>query len=268
MPMPHLLDIQTAAFQTLLVPDDIHGDRQDVSLERVFRDLFPITDVNEKYKLEFLGYALGEAKYAVEECIERDMTYAAPLKAKLRLDVYEEVEGAEAAQERHREGGLPGRAAHHDPARDVRHQRRRARRGEPAPPVAGRGVRGGHPPQRPAALLGADHPVPGLVGRVHDRHPRRDLRPHRQEEEVPGHGAAPRLRPREQRGHPEALLRDEGAEHHRQARGPAGEARGHRRAARRRRAEPGGPAGEPLGGWATSSRRSGSTRCGTRASSR
>jgi DNA-directed RNA polymerase subunit beta len=93
MPMPHLLDIQTAAFDTLLVPDDIHGARQDVSLERVFRDLFPITDVNEKYKLEFLGYALGEAKYAVEECIERDMTYAAPLKAKLRLDVYEEVEG-------------------------------------------------------------------------------------------------------------------------------------------------------------------------------
>src|SRR5688572_11757052 len=93
MPMPHLLDIQTAAFETLLVPDDVHGARQDVSLERVFRDLFPITDVNEKYKLEFLGYSLGEAKYAVEECIERDMTYAAPLKAKLRLDVYEEVEG-------------------------------------------------------------------------------------------------------------------------------------------------------------------------------
>src|SRR5918911_5606897 len=93
MPMPHLLDIQTAAFQTLLVPDDVHGARQDVSLERVFRDLFPITDVNEKYKLEFLGYALGEAKYSVEECIERDMTYAAPLKARLRLDVYEEVEG-------------------------------------------------------------------------------------------------------------------------------------------------------------------------------
>ncbi len=93
MPMPHLLDIQTAAFETLLVPDDVHGARQDVCLERVFRDLFPITDVNEKYKLEFLGYSLGDAKYAVEECIERDMTYAAPLKAKLRLDVYEEVEG-------------------------------------------------------------------------------------------------------------------------------------------------------------------------------
>ncbi len=93
MPMPHLLDIQTAAFQTLLVPDDVDGARQDVSLERVFRDLFPISDVNGKYSLDFLRYALGEPKYTVEECIERDMTYAAPLKATLQLVVFEEVDG-------------------------------------------------------------------------------------------------------------------------------------------------------------------------------
>ncbi len=93
MPMPHLLDIQTAAFQTLLVPDNVEGDRQDVSLERVFRDLFPISDVNGKYSLDFLRYSLGEPKYSVEECIERDMTYAAPLKATLQLVVYEDVDG-------------------------------------------------------------------------------------------------------------------------------------------------------------------------------
>ena len=91
--MPHLLDIQTKAFESLLVPDDVEGDRQDVSLERVFRDLFPISDVNGKYSLEFIGYSLGEPKYSVEECIERDMTYAAPLRTKLRLDVFEEVDG-------------------------------------------------------------------------------------------------------------------------------------------------------------------------------
>ena len=93
MPMPHLLDIQTEAFRTLLVPDDVNGARQDVSLERVFRDLFPISDVNGKYSLDFLRYALGEPKYSVEECIERDMTYAAPLKATLQLVVFEEVDG-------------------------------------------------------------------------------------------------------------------------------------------------------------------------------
>src|ERR1051325_283194 len=93
MPMPHLLDIQTRAFQSLLVPDDIAGDRQDVSLERVFRDLFPISDVNGKYELDFKSYLLGEPKYSVEECVERDMTYAAPLKATLLLNVFEDVDG-------------------------------------------------------------------------------------------------------------------------------------------------------------------------------
>ncbi|MEE8361908.1 MAG: DNA-directed RNA polymerase subunit beta, partial [Gemmatimonadales bacterium] len=93
MEMPHLLDIQTRAFRTLLQPDEVDGDRKDVSLERVFRDLFPIGDINGKYSLEFLSYSLGEPKYSAEECVERDMTYAAPLKAKLRLDVFEEVDG-------------------------------------------------------------------------------------------------------------------------------------------------------------------------------
>ncbi len=93
MPMPHLLDIQTRAFDALMVPDDVEGTRQDVSLERVFRDLFPISDVNGKYELTFKSYAIGEPKYTVEECIERDMTFAAPLKATLALNVFEDVDG-------------------------------------------------------------------------------------------------------------------------------------------------------------------------------
>ncbi|HEX9166805.1 MAG TPA: DNA-directed RNA polymerase subunit beta [Gemmatimonadales bacterium] len=93
MPMPHLLDIQTRAFDSLMVEDDVAGARQDVSLERVFRDLFPISDVNGKYELTFQSYSIGEPKYSVEECIERDMTYAAPLKATLALNVFEDVDG-------------------------------------------------------------------------------------------------------------------------------------------------------------------------------
>jgi DNA-directed RNA polymerase subunit beta len=91
MPMPHLLDIQTRAFQSLLQPDGKGSDRADVGLERVFKDLFPIQDVNGNYSLEFVKYALGEPKYTVEECIERDMTYSVPLKATLQLVVMEEV---------------------------------------------------------------------------------------------------------------------------------------------------------------------------------
>ena len=93
MEMPHLLDIQTRAFEALLQLDAASHDREDVGLERVFKDLFPITDVHENYSLEFVRYSLGEPKYSVEECIERDMTYSAPLKATLQLVVNEDVNG-------------------------------------------------------------------------------------------------------------------------------------------------------------------------------
>ncbi len=92
MEMPNLLDVQVRAFQTLLQTDAAAQEREDVGLERVFNEIFPITDVNEKFSLEYVSYTLGEPKYTVEECIERDMTYAAPLKATLRLVVWEELE--------------------------------------------------------------------------------------------------------------------------------------------------------------------------------
>ena len=90
MAMPHLLDIQTRAFESLLQLDAAAHHREDVGLERVFKDLFPITDVHENFSLDFKKYTLGEPKYSVEECIERDMTYSAPLKATLILTVFEE----------------------------------------------------------------------------------------------------------------------------------------------------------------------------------
>src|SRR5512142_52585 len=91
MAMPHLLDIQTRAFEALLQLDAASHDREDIGLERVFKDLFPITDVHENFSLEFVRYSLGEPKYTVEECIERDMTYSAPLKATLQLVINEVV---------------------------------------------------------------------------------------------------------------------------------------------------------------------------------
>ncbi len=91
MGMPHLLDIQTRAFEALLQTDAAAHEREDIGLERVFKDLFPITDVHENFSLEFIRYTLGEPKYTVEECIERDMTYSAPLKATLQLVIFEEV---------------------------------------------------------------------------------------------------------------------------------------------------------------------------------
>jgi DNA-directed RNA polymerase subunit beta len=95
MAMPNMLDVQLRAFRSLLQTDAVAQEREDVGLERVFNEVFPISDVNNKFSLEFVNYSLGEPKYSVEECIERDMTFAAPLKATLRLVVWEEVEDEE-----------------------------------------------------------------------------------------------------------------------------------------------------------------------------
>ena len=95
MAMPNMLDVQVRAFRSLLQTDAAAQEREDVGLERVFNEVFPITDVNNKFSLEFVNYSLGEPKYSVEECIERDMTFAAPLKSTLRLVVWEESEEEE-----------------------------------------------------------------------------------------------------------------------------------------------------------------------------
>jgi len=93
MPMPNLLDVQLQSFDKLI---ETNAEEQwDFALDRVFGEIFPIADVNEHFLLEYVSSSLGEPKYSVEECIERDMTYAAPLKATLRLIVWEREEEEE-----------------------------------------------------------------------------------------------------------------------------------------------------------------------------
>jgi DNA-directed RNA polymerase subunit beta len=95
MPMPNLLDVQLRSFEKLVERESDPEKQWDFSLDRVFAEIFPITDVNESFTLEYVSADLGEPKYSVEECIERDMTYAAPLKAVLRLVVWEDLEDGE-----------------------------------------------------------------------------------------------------------------------------------------------------------------------------
>jgi DNA-directed RNA polymerase subunit beta len=92
MPMPNLLDVQLRSFEKLVESGADPETQWDFGLDRVFAEIFPISDVNENFTLEYVSAALGEPKYSVEECIERDMTYAAPLKATLRLIVWEILE--------------------------------------------------------------------------------------------------------------------------------------------------------------------------------
>jgi len=93
MPMPNLLDVQRKAFDALLETAVDEESVRDFGLERVFNEIFPSADSKQNFTLEFVSYSLGEPKYTVEECMERDMTFGTPLKATLRLVINEDVGG-------------------------------------------------------------------------------------------------------------------------------------------------------------------------------
>lgn len=83
--MPNLLDIQLESYNSFLQADVQAEKRTLQGLQQIFTDIFPITDIKENFALEFVNYSLGTARYSLDECRERNMTYAAPLKATLRL---------------------------------------------------------------------------------------------------------------------------------------------------------------------------------------
>ncbi|SYZ73712.1 RNA polymerase, beta subunit [Candidatus Zixiibacteriota bacterium] len=83
--MPDLLDIQLESYNTFLQTDIAPEKRANQGLQQIFKEIFPITDINENFVLEFVNYSLGTARYSIDECRERNMTFAAPLRATLRL---------------------------------------------------------------------------------------------------------------------------------------------------------------------------------------
>nr|WP_303832278.1 DNA-directed RNA polymerase subunit beta [Asticcacaulis taihuensis] len=87
--MPNLIEVQRSSYEQFLQRDVRPANRIDDGLEAVFRSVFPVKDFNERATLEYVSYEFEEPKYDVEECIQRDITYAAPLKVKLRLIVFE-----------------------------------------------------------------------------------------------------------------------------------------------------------------------------------
>ena len=87
--MPNLIEVQRSSYEQFLQREVRPGQRNDEGIEAVFKSVFPIKDFNERAVLEYVSYEFEDPKYDVEECIQRDMTYAAPLKVKLRLIVFE-----------------------------------------------------------------------------------------------------------------------------------------------------------------------------------
>ncbi|MDA8049840.1 MAG: DNA-directed RNA polymerase subunit beta [Rhodospirillales bacterium] len=88
-PMPNLIDVQRASYEAFLQMHVKPDARMRAGLQEVFKSVFPIDDFAGRGRLEFVQYELEDPKYDVEECIQRGMTYAAPLKVILRLIVWD-----------------------------------------------------------------------------------------------------------------------------------------------------------------------------------
>ncbi len=87
--LPYLIEIQKNSYDLFLQKDAPPNQRQNIGLQEVFKSVFPIKDFNETASLEFVSYNLGEPKYDVEECHQRGMTFAAPLKVTVQLVLWD-----------------------------------------------------------------------------------------------------------------------------------------------------------------------------------
>src|SRR5213593_1730068 len=87
--LPYLIEIQKNSYELFLQKDAAPAARQSIGLQEVFKSVFPIKDFNETASLEFVSYSLGEPKYDVEECHQRGMTFAAPLKVTVQLVLWD-----------------------------------------------------------------------------------------------------------------------------------------------------------------------------------
>ncbi len=83
--VPDLLNIQSETFEDFIQLKVLPENREIKGLQKVFLDNFPIFDNKENYRLDFIEYNIEKARFSVEECMERGLSFAAPLKAKLRL---------------------------------------------------------------------------------------------------------------------------------------------------------------------------------------
>src|SRR5882724_8699177 len=94
--IPNLIELQKRSYEDFLQKDVDPDKRETVGLNSVFKSVFPISDFNNTASLEFVSYTLEPAKYDVDECRQRGMTFAAPIKVTLRLIVFDVDEETEA----------------------------------------------------------------------------------------------------------------------------------------------------------------------------
>jgi len=90
--MPDLVELPKSSYSAFLQKDIPPEKRRNSGLQGVFKSVLPIKDFNEDASLEFVEYRLGEAKYDIDECVQKGLTYAAPVTLKVRLVVFDRDE--------------------------------------------------------------------------------------------------------------------------------------------------------------------------------
>ena len=194
-PMPNLIDVQRASYEAFLQMEVDPDARAQAGLQEVFKSVFPIDDFAGRGRLEFVQYELEEPKYDVEECIQRGLTFAAPLKVRLRLIVWDvdEDTGSRSVRDIKEQdvymGDMPLMTdngtfiingtervivsqMHRSPGRVLR-----PRQGQDAQP-------------RQVPVRRARDPLSRLLARLRVRRQGHLLRPHRPQAEAAGHDAA------------------------------------------------------------------------------
>jgi len=96
--IPDLISIQKSSYARFLQKDIPVDERHDVGLQAVFKSVFPIKDFNETASLEFVSYHLDKPKYDVDECHQRGMTFAAPVKVVIRLVLWDQDSDGDVAR--------------------------------------------------------------------------------------------------------------------------------------------------------------------------
>ena len=87
--VPNLIEIQRNSYNKFLQKDVPMDKREDVGLQAAFTSVFPIMDYNETASIVLIGYIVKDPKFSARECLQKGITYSAPLKIKVRLDLYE-----------------------------------------------------------------------------------------------------------------------------------------------------------------------------------
>jgi len=172
-PMPNLIEVQKSSYDSFLQINESAEDRIDHGLQEVFKSVFPIKDFSEHGTLEFVKYELEPPKYDVDECQQRGMTFAAPLKVTLRLVVFD-IDDETGARS----------------IRDIKEQD--VYMGDMPLMVAGRFLRsrqGQDPFVGQVLVCGPRHSLPGIVARFRIRRQGSGVRAHRSPPQAAGDDA-------------------------------------------------------------------------------